>query len=571
MDNKLVNIAHYLPELANKTPHKQAIIFPKGHDFLKRVSYTHLTFKQLNEGCDRYAQRLANLQIKQGMRVLLMVKPSLEFFILTFALFKIGAVPILIDPGMGKINLFRSIKSVAPEAIITIPLAQIIRRFFPQYFKSIKISITVPVNLIDKKWLITQKPFPIARTKGDDIASILFTTGSTGPAKGVTYTHSIFDHQVRFIKSYYNITENDIDLPCFPLFALFSVVMGMTVVIPDMDPTRPALVDPRKIIEAVDNFGITNTFGSPALWNTVANYCLAHDLKLSTIKKVLIAGAPVSGELLGRLEKIFSQDCRIETPYGATECLPVSSISNKNVLKETWSRSRLGKGTCVGKAIPEMTVRIIKIDDRPILDWDEGLVLPQGEKGEIVVKGPLVTPSYFMRNDQTGLAKIKERKELWHRMGDIGYLDEKGRIWFCGRKSHRVITDDGTLFTIPCEAIFNQHPNVYRSALVGIRKDRGQEAGGGCQGKKNRGNEKDNKKNKIPMIIIEPFPRKMPKNNADKERFLEELFKLGEGNELTKGIKHILFHPSFPVDIRHNAKIFREKLALWAERHICTV
>ena len=167
----------------------------------------------------------------------------------------------------------------------------------------------------------------------------------------------------------------------------------------------------------------------------------------------------------------------------------------------------------------------------------------KGEIGEITVKGDLVTRQYFERPAADALAKIKDGDTIWHRMGDLGWMDSKGRIWFCGRKSHRVTTKDRTLFTIPCEAIFNNHPKVYRSALVGI------------------GSPPDQK----PVICIELEHGKV---KPKKKKIKKELFELAQQNELTKSIKTILFHKSFPVDIRHNSKIFREKLAIWAEKKL---
>ncbi|UCD90439.1 MAG: AMP-binding protein, partial [Desulfobacterales bacterium] len=166
-----------------------------------------------------------------------------------------------------------------------------------------------------------------------------------------------------------------------------------------------------------------------------------------------------------------------------------------------------------------------------------------GDVGEITVKGDLVTRQYFARPKADALAKIKDQNSIWHRMGDLGRVDPKGRIWFYGRKSHRVTTINETLFTIPCEAIFNTHPFVFRSALVGI-------------GPHNR---------QTPIICIE---QNQGRGIPNKKALNRELLELARQNELTKRIKIVLFHPSFPVDIRHNSKIFREKLAIWAEKQM---
>jgi acyl-CoA synthetase (AMP-forming)/AMP-acid ligase II len=188
-----------------------------------------------------------------------------------------------------------------------------------------------------------------------------------------------------------------------------------------------------------------------------------------------------------------------------------------------------------------MDVRVIRISDEPIPSWSEGLALPAGETGEITVKGPVVTREYFRRPEATALAKIPEADgSVRHRMGDLGYFDDKGRLWFCGRKSHRVATPEETLFTIPCEGIFNAHPLVRRTALVGV---------GGKAGK-------------VPVLCVELEPE------ADGEKVRRELLETAARFPSTRRIRTVLFHPGFPVDIRHNAKIFRERLAAWAEERI---
>lgn len=191
--------------------------------------------------------------------------------------------------------------------------------------------------------------------------------------------------------------------------------------------------------------------------------------------------------------------------------------------------------------MPQIQLRLIRINDDPIDVWTDELLVPDGEKGEIVVSGPVVTKAYFGLAQADTLAKIREGSRIWHRIGDIGYRDRKGRIWFCGRKAHRVITSDGTMLTVPCEAVFNEHPDVARTALVGV----------GPAGEQ------------IPVIVVEPMPGKFPRP-AQMLTFWEEMLVLARANELTCGITHVLFHPSLPVDIRHNTKINREALAVWA-------
>lgn len=540
-----VNIASLLPAMARHQPHRQAVVFPHGRDANNRVSYTHYTFRQLDDESDRIAAGLIAYGITRGMRTVLMVTPSLDFFALTFALFKIGAVPVLVDPGMGVKNLGKCLAEAQPEAFIGIPKAHLGRILLRWSRNTIKRLVTVGARAIwggqtldaIRARVPKEHGFQMADTRSEETAAILFTSGSTGVPKGVVYTHGIFDDQVRKLKAVYNIQPGEIDLPTFPLFALFAPALGMTAIIPDMDFTRPAQVDPRKIAEAIENFGVTQMFGSPALINRVGRYGVDHGFKFPTLKRVISAGAPVPAAVLERFSKLIPEDTQIFTPYGATESLPVASIGSHEILRETTEQTNRGAGVCVGQPVAGINLRIIKITDAPIPEWTDDLELPTGEIGEITVQGANVTREYFNREESTKLAKISAPNSggFYHRMGDVGYVDAQERVWMCGRKSHRVITKEGTLFTIPCEAIFNTHPEVFRTALVGV--------------------------NQQPILCVELEP---DAQSEDKARIKKELLEIGSQHELTKAIKRIHFHPAFPVDIRHNAKIFREKLALWA-------
>lgn len=514
-------------------------------DSLKKQS---ITFADINTRSDAYAHYFSGAGVKPGNIVILMVKPSIDFVCLALALFKVGAPVVLIDPGMGYKNLLRCISRVSPDYMVGIPKAVLFSKLFASHFQTVIKTFCCGNSLsllgpdIRRQTTEGSAAYPVYKPTPDDLAAIIFTTGSTGPPKGVRYEHTIFAAQLKLIKEYYEIGPKDIDQPAFPLFALFATALGACAVIPDMDPTQPASVDPKKFIRSIQEHAVTYSFGSPAIWNVVSRYCLSNNIVLGTVKKVLMAGAPVPCELLQRVKKILPADAKIYTPYGATESLPIVSIESSEVLSETWELTRDGKGTCVGRPLPEIEVRIIAISEEVITDVRSDMFLETGEIGEIIVRGPVVTRAYQNNPDETALAKIQDEAGLWHRMGDVGYLDHKGRLWFCGRRAHRVETDTGTLFSIPCEAIVNEHPAVYRSALVGVKK-----------GSKT-----------IPALVVEPTTD----SNPNAEQLLAEVRLLAKKHFLTAGIEHFLIHSKFPVDIRHNAKIFREKLAQWASKKI---
>jgi acyl-CoA synthetase (AMP-forming)/AMP-acid ligase II len=540
-----MNIAALLDKIAEEFPQALAVIVPwKKQD---------ISFQKLQEESGLLASGLIQRGIAKGDRVLLLVPFSIDFITLTFALFKIGAVPVLIDPGLGKKNTLQCIGQAQPKCMIAIPKGHLAKMLFPKPFKSIELSITV-----GWQWFLGDDTLSSVRKLGEEIlpaknmdendpAAILFTSGSTGPSKGVLYTHTIFCHQIEVLQSAFGISPGEIDLPTFPLFGLFSTCMGMTCVLPDMDFTQPAKVDPEKIIKPIQNHAITNSFGSPALWNTVSKYCIRKKIRLPSLRRILMAGAPVSGTMLKRFDNILDDSADIYTPYGATEALPVTSISRKMILKETWRKTQQGMGVCVGRPVPGIELKIIKISDDSVPHWGNDLEQSALNVGEIVVRGPWVTRKYFNApGNANQLAKIVDGDDIWHRMGDLGWLDEQGRLWFCGRKGQRVITKSETLYTLPTEAIFNLHPKVKRTALVGVGEKGSQEA----------------------VIVVEPEDKELTDDSDHWEALIQELLELGKSFPHTEQIKFFLLHPEFPVDIRHNAKIFREQLAKWAEEKV---
>jgi olefin beta-lactone synthetase len=540
-----VNIADRLTVVAERLGDKKAVVWSIGRDASGIMKYGHLTFAELSREVDRYAHGLERVGITRGTRTILFVKPGAEFFALVFAMFKVGAVSVLIDPGIGKQQMRSCLSEVDAEAFIGVPVAHAFRKLYASAFRSVKVCVTVGrrwfwggLRLTDIR-IDPWRPYDDAATRADELAAILFTSGSTGPAKGVLYTHGVFDAQVRQLQSHFGFSEEEADLPTFPLFALFDAALGMTAVIPDMDFTRPGSVDPRRVIEPIRDHGLTQMFGSPALLDRVSRYGQANGIRLPSLRRVISAGAPVPPTTLERMQGMLPPGAEIHTPYGATEALPVASITSDEILADTATQNAAGCGTCVGVPLPDIEVRIIRIDDGPIGVWSDELQLPRGEIGEIVVRGDVVTRSYHNRPDATKLAKICDGARLWHRMGDVGYIDARGRLWFCGRKAHRVMTSADTLYTVPCEAIFNQHADVRRSALVGV----------GTPGSQR------------PVICIE-LEHGVRVN--DRAGHVRELLELASSQDTTRDIRTVLYHSSFPVDVRHNSKIFREKLAVWA-------
>ena len=556
------NIAAALPRLAAEAPGRVAMRCP-GRDGRYGVA---LTYGELDARSDAIAAGLAKRGIVRGTRTVLMVRPTPEFFLLMFALFKAGAVPVLVDPGIDRRALRQCLDEAQADAFIGIPLAQSARVLLG-WAKSARVRITTGSRAIlaDATLARVERDGAgagrqLTDTQPDDVAAILFTSGSTGVPKGVVYRHRHFVAQVDMLRNAFGIAAGGVDLPTFPPFALFDPALGLTSIIPDMDPTRPANADPRKLHDAIARFGIDQLFGSPALMRVLAD----HGEPLPTLKRVTSAGAPVPPDVIAKMHALLPDDARFWTPYGATECLPVAVIEGRELLALR-ERTEHGAGTCVGRPVPPNEVRIIRITDDPIDAWSDDLLVAPGDVGEITVAGPSATDAYFNRDAQTRLAKIRElppaastglepiprlrergrgegasaASRIVHRMGDVGWFDAEGRLWFCGRKSQRVETANGPLYTEQVEPVFNTHPDVRRTALVGIGARGAQRA----------------------LLCVETGPGIA---SSQRPRIERELRAIAARFAHTARIDAFLFHPGFPVDIRHNAKIGRETLAAWA-------
>ena len=589
--------------MAVHQPDHAAVKIPRGRTAAGGIDYLTLSFAELDAEVDAWVARLKSRGVSPGDRVLVMVRQGLPLIAAAFALFKLGAVPVIIDPGMGRKNFLACVARSRPRVLLGIPVAQVMSHVFRSAFKSVEVRVWVsgsatarlssggPVSRPAAVGREADPPANVAHCAATDLAAILFTSGSTGAPKGVCYEHGMFDAQVRLVRDTYSITPGEVDLPMLPIFALFGPALGMTTVVPELDPRRPATVDPEKIVRAIQQEQVTNSFGSPTLWRKIASYCLANNITLPSLRRVLMAGAPVSPALFADLQKILPNGTAY-SPYGATESLPIASISgpevtgvgkfqgSSNKVQEsdhldtsslslgTSAATAAGHGTCVGRPVREITVKIIPIHDGPVTEIRE---LPTGQIGEIIVSGPVVTRTYDELPEATTLAKIQTPNSkgqtseenppesnpfgvcdlafgvsapsgaVWHRMGDLGYLDAQGRLWFCGRKAERVETHDGPLYTEQVEPIFNAHPSVARSALIGTGHD-----------------------GHRPAIVIEPVSREVVATPSLRRKLVRELRVLGAAHPHTDRIRLTYLHPHFPVDVRHNAKIHRLALATWA-------
>jgi acyl-CoA synthetase (AMP-forming)/AMP-acid ligase II len=531
------NIARHLRLMAQRQPDRAALKVPRGRS-RGGIDYLTLSYAGLDAEVAAWTAQLERAGVRADDRTLVMVRQGLPLIASVFALFRLGAVPVIIDPGMGLRSFLGCVRRSRPRALVGIPLARLVSRVFPRAFGSVTVRVAASQAM-------TARLAPGGATEADaptgadachrraaELAAVLFTSGSTGAPKGVCYEHGTFEAQVALVRETYGIEPGEIDLPLLPIFALFGPALGMTTIVPEIDPRRPAAVDPARIVQAIQQEQVTNSFGSPTLWGKIGEHCLRTRTRLGSLRRVLCAGAPVPASLWQNASQWLTAG-ELHSPYGATEALPVASISARE------RNTLAGPGACVGHPVPPMRVRIIAAQDGPIPEVAATRELPAGNIGEIIVRGPVVTKAYDAAPEATAAAKIADADgTVWHRMGDCGYVDAAGRLWFCGRKVERVLTAAGPLYTEPCEQVFRRDSRVRRCALIGL----------GTAGRQ------------VPALVVEARPA----SDEAARSFAADLRALGKAQPVTAGIHHFFFHPRFPVDVRHNAKIHRLALARWA-------
>ena len=539
------NVARHLRIAATDRPDGLATKSPTSVKPTGEVQPEVRTFRQLDQESDSAAAYFAEAGISEGARVLLAVRPGHDLIVGMFALLKLGAIPVAIDPGMGWSAFLDCVHRSRPTALVGIRTASLLSRLPFAAFRTLSHRVTVGNSAWRQALATTGQPArPIAHAQSDTLAAILFTSGSTGAPKGVCYTHGMFDAQIELVRSTYGIRPGETDMAMLPLFALFNPALGTTTVTPLLDPSKPLAADPAPLVAALIAEKVTSSFGSPAIWGKVADHCEVHGLKLPELRRLLIAGAPVSGELLAKL-RIVAPNCVTHTPYGATECLPVTTITADELLGEARQNALRGQGTCVGRPVSGVEIRVIRETDGPITTLAEARPCAPGEIGEIIATGPSVTREYDGLPEATRLAKIADGNRVWHRMGDLGALDAEGRLFFFGRRVEKVRTSEGELPTESVEPAFRQHPQVFRCALIGLGAAPHQ----------------------TPTLVVEPRAGAFPADEASRGRFVAELRDLARINPQADRVQHIVFQRALPVDVRHNAKIHRLHLAKeWTSR-----
>ena len=529
-------------DVARRDPDRLALIHV-GRPILGRRRERTTTYAELSHRAEATAVGLREIGVHEGVTCSFMVPPGEDAMVLALALWRVGAVIVGIEPhSHGLPAIARSLARVGPEVFFGTPEAQLARGVFGWGRGTVRTNVLVggravpgvrTLASLERPWLGDPTPADVAP---DDPAVIAFTTGSTGSPKPTVMTQRNLTAMIRGVAGQWGLDRygDVVDMPTFPIFWIIGLSHGGTVVVPPMNfATRgPGHADPAKLVRTIDDHSVKSLFASPALLTNLARHCREKGTTLPTIRRIVAGGAEITGPLYAAVKPIIPNG-ELYSDYGATEALPVAEIDGTTVLDETWKRTEAGEGLCVGHPLRDVEVRIVAIDDGPIESIDDARILPDGEIGEVIVRSPHVSDRYHDAPKDMRENKIPDGDTRWHRVGDTGWIEPGGRLWVCGRRSHRVETPERTYFPLCCEPVFNTHADVVRSALVGPKgSDRA-----------------------VVCVELEPGAR------GRARRVEQELTALADEHDATRGIRSFAFIDRLPVDRRHNAKIDRPALA----------
>ena len=505
-----------------------------------RLKYNMLSYQELKERCLQYQRGLLSLGLTPGKKIIMLVTPGHDFLAFSYAIIASGAVPVFIDPGIGTEKLCECIRNSGAEGAILSSKAQLLYFVKRKLFKHMSIlvnaspfAVGVGTNLDFFLNFSAAETTPADRAP-DSPAMVAFTSGATGTPKGAVFSHQTLASQLQIFKEHFKLRVGSKDLPLLPIFSLYSCALGAGVVYYPTPSGRPLDLDPEQICKAVNDLQIESSFGSPTLWAKIAGFMQVHAIEINSLKKIFIAGTSVAKSLITTLNNVIPS-AQIFTPYGATEALPVTLASQSEITSLSFRAANGMEGIAVGKPLNQVEARVIRIVHGNINSEEQIQDLPAGEIGEIIVKGNNISTTYLNNQNADEANKIKTASgEVWHRIGDACYRDQENNIYYCGRVAHSVENCTKTLFSEPVELIFNRLDKVKRSALI--------------------------RYNGKAAIAIEPEPKFFPANEQDYNIFLEELKELASQTLYTKDLQDFFFFKLFPVDARHNAKIFRDQL-----------
>jgi len=461
-----MNIAEILAARADSQPDTPAIIEGRG----RRVRRT--TFAELDRAAAQAAGLLWQAGLRAGDHVLILQRMSTELYVALGAIFRLGLVGMFVDPSAGREHVEHCCSLEPPQALVAGTKGHLLRLWSPALRaipKKFVIGFPVPGAIrLSQAWR-AQPCRKIAPCTPQSPALLTFTGGSTGDPKAALRTHGFLQAQHRILAQSLQLQIGDVDLTTMPIVLLANLASGVTSVIPDVDLRNPGAIDPATVVAQIREHQAVSSAASPAFFERLARHCAQEFLTLSSLRKLFTGGAPVFPRVMAQMQAVAPL-ARVLAIYGSTEAEPIAHIALDQIDSADHEGMLTGRGLLAG--LPVAAIRVAILADR----WRSGIgpfgsaefateCLSANQPGEIVVSGEHVLTGYLHGRDDRA-AKFRVDDAVWHRTGDAGYLDDRGRLWLLGRCSARIADKNGVLYPLAAEASAVDDPRIRRAALV---------------------------------------------------------------------------------------------------------
>ncbi|MBI2265506.1 MAG: AMP-binding protein [Armatimonadetes bacterium] len=435
------------------------------------LTHDSITFRRLANQVGRIAKGLGDLGIGRGDRVLVFVPMSVELYLCMFAVQRIGAISVFLDSWARREHLGVCARTAEPVAMISpegafhlcdtippldrIPFKIVVGKHSERYATSLDALLE------------TRGESPIEPVAEETTALITFTTGSSGVPKGANRTHQFLAAQHRALDRCIPYLGQDVDLPLFPIFSLNNLAGGVTTVLPAIDLASPSERDAALLVNQMRSSGVTCSTLSPSNFRKIAAYCKENGISLSGLRRTVTGGAPVGKEDVRGFKEI-APNAEIWVLYGSTEVEPIAHIEAAEMMEDESENQGVNVGTIV-RDLDHKFVRIHRDDiELGPQSWEEWEV-EKGKIGELVVSGPHVCRDYYRNPGAVKATKIAEAEgKVWHRTGDLGYLDRKNRLWLVGRVHNVILRGSELLFPVQAEVLLKGLAFVNQAAFLGL-------------------------------------------------------------------------------------------------------
>ncbi len=539
------NITSYMEKHLREFPERIALRWAQRDALLQwkgstdvALPHDQITYKDFALRINSFAQGLLDIGIKPGERVIIFLPMSLDMYTAMFAVQRIGAIAVFLDSWARSHHLGASAECVEPKAMISFKMAFELVDQVPQ-FASMPVRILYgPGEKYTHRFqdLLKPSPAPIHPVESETTALITFTTGSTGKPKGANRTHRFLSAQHQALSHVIPYTPVDRDMPAFPIFSLNNLATGVTTILPAIDLSRPAETDSALLTNQIIHEKVNCTTLSPSMLTGVARHCLQHGIILKDLRRVVTGGAPISKDDVQSFYKIAPQT-ELWILYGSTEAEPMAHIEGREMLKEPSDVDPeiVEEGVNVGHISEDIDFKFIRIKDGSVelsaQGWAGWEVRP-GEVGEFICTGDHVCRDYYNNPEAFHSTKIAgDDKRVWHRTGDLAYMDAQKNLWIVGRVNNAIERQGKYFFPVRAEVLLKRFPFTGRAAFLGLESPQG---------------------GQLTCAAVE-LKADIDQKQFDFATAKKEIQRVFEKNKIP--LDQIHFVKSIPMDPRHHSKV----------------